>query len=116
MSDKAVQSKRKMRIGKLSKNHADLLEGIMRTIVPEFSADGYELWIDGTGASHIEYRHGIKGKQDRSMASKEAKMMITWASENADSCDFLHDKKGNIKKSGRFLNADGSRPPEIEMR
>ncbi|MBQ7346104.1 MAG: hypothetical protein IJW45_08625 [Oscillospiraceae bacterium] len=115
MIDTAKRSKRKMRIGTVSQNHADLISKLMQAIKPGFSADGYDLWLDGTGASHIESRHGEFGKQDHSMESVEAKMLIPWASQNADSCDFILDGKGRIRRSSRFLNSDGSRPPEISM-
>lgn len=115
MIDAAKRSKRKMRIGTVSQNHADLISNLMQSVKPGFSADGYELWLDGTGASHIESRHGEFGKQDHSMGTDEAKMLIPWASQNADSCEFILDGKGRIKHSSRFLNGDGSRPPEISM-
>ena len=113
MVNKAIRSKRKLRIGSVSKQHASVVNDIMRKINPDFSADGYELWIDGTGAAHIEDRHGTNGKQDKSMATNEAKALIPWASQNASNGDFLRDKKGNIKLSGRFFNKDQSKAPEI---
>ena len=47
----------------LSKEHAEAINRLMRTIDPNLSAEGYELWIDGTGARHIEIRHGKKEKR-----------------------------------------------------
>ena len=32
----------------LSKEHAEAINRLMRTIDPNFSAEGYELWIDGS--------------------------------------------------------------------
>ena len=115
MIDQSKHSKRKKRIGVVSKKHADLIDGLMQRIKPGFSANGYELWIDGTGASHIEIRHGANGKADHSMATKEAKMLIPWASQNADACEFILTPNGDIKRSYRFKNSDGTSPPEISM-
>ena len=115
MVNKAVRSKRKLKIGSVSPQHAHVVNDIMRRINPDFSADGYELWIDGTGASHIEDRHGENGKQDKSMASDEAKMLIPWASQNASGGDFLRDSNGNIRRSVRYFNRDQSRAPEIYL-
>ena len=88
----------------------------MQTVIPDFSASGYELWIDGTGAHHIEVRHGKNGEADHTMASKEAKALIPWAAQNADSGEFIRNENGTIKKSDRYFNSDGSRAPEIKLK
>ena len=49
------------------------------------------------------------------MASKDAKMLIPWAAQNADSGDFIRDDEGNVKRSDRFYNYDGTRAPEIRL-
>lgn len=113
MIDKAKRSKRKYKIGTVSKNHSDVINKIMRQIKPEFDASGYELWIDGTGASHIEDRHGEYGKQDHSMSSEEAKILIPWAAQNATNGNFIFDSKGNVKLSDRYMDREGKRAPEI---
>ena len=87
----------------------------MQSIMPGFNAEGYELWIDGTGASHIESRHGKNGTADHSMESREAKMLIPWAAQNAEEGHFIKNEDGSIKRSSRFLNGDGTRPPEIRL-
>ena len=115
MLDKTKQSKRKKKIGIISKNHADIINQLMRKINPNFSAEGYELWIDGTGAKHIEIRHGENGRADKSMATKSAKQRIPWAVQNAENGEFLLDSDGNIQLSDRFYNNDGSRAPEIRL-
>lgn len=115
MIDTAKKSKRKLKIGSVSNNHAKLIDRLMQTLIPNFSAAGYEIWIDGTGASHIEDRHGLNGSADHSMATLEAKQLIPWAAQNADSGQFILDGKGNIKLSSRFMNSDGTRPPEISL-
>ena len=115
MIDSAKRSKRKLKIGILSQKHAMQINSIMQNIRPGFSAEGFELWIDGTGASHIELRHGENGKADHTMATHEAKMLIPWASQNADSCSFIIDDNGSLKYSGRYYNSDGTRPPEIRL-
>ncbi len=114
MIDESRKSKRKKRIGVVSQNHANIINNLMQTVNPEFSADGYELWIDGTSASHIEIRHGKNGEADKSMASREAKMLIPWAAQNADRSEFIVED-GEIKLSDRFFNKDGSRAPEIRL-
>ena len=115
MIDVSKQTKRKKRIGTLSNNHVSAINSLMKTINPAFDATGYELWIDGTGARHIEIRHGKNGKADKSMAPKEAKEMIPWAAQNAERGDFIKDKNGEISLSDRFFNGDGSRAPEIRL-
>lgn len=115
MLDESKRSKRKKKIGVLSKKHATVINALMRTINPSFSAEGYELWIDGTGAQHIEIRHGKNGKADSTMASKQAKSLIPWAAQNADGSEFIRDEEGNIKRSDRFYNFDGTRAPEIRL-
>lgn len=115
MIDSAKKSKRKLKIGTISENHATQINNLMQTILPEFSAEGYELWIDGTGASHIESRHGKNGTADHSMESHEAKMLIPWAAQNAEEGHFIKNGDGSIKQSSRFLNRDGTRPPEIRL-
>lgn len=49
------------------------------------------------------------------MASKDAKMLIPWAAQNADSSDFIRDDEGNVKRSDGFYNHDGTRAPEIRL-
>ncbi len=115
MNDKTQISKRKKRIGKLSREHAEIVNNLMKTELPGFSADGYELWIDGTGAKHIEDRHGKNGSADNSMASMEAKELISWASQNAENGYFIKENNGEIRRSKRFFNSDGSRAPEIRL-
>ena len=115
MIDFSKRSKRKMKIGVVSQNHANHINRLMQTINPEFSAEGYEMWIDGTGAGHIESRHGAQGKADHSMATVEAKMLIPWVVQNANASSFIIDDSGRIKLSNRFYNSDGSRPPEIRL-
>ncbi len=115
MMDAAKKSKRKKKIGVVSKNHADIINSLMQSINPSFSAEGYELWIDGTGATHIEERHGVQGAADHTMATYEAKALIPWASQNATTGAFLYDANGNIKLSTRYFNSDNSRAPEIRL-
>lgn len=115
MLDESKRSKRKKKIGVLSEKHATVINQLMRTINPTFSAEGYELWIDGTGAQHIEIRHGKNGKADSTMATKQAKSLIPWAAQNADGSEFIRDEDGNIKRSDRFYNFDGTRAPEIRL-
>ena len=47
--------------------------------------------------------------------SKEAKALIPWAAQNADSGEFIRNENGTIKKSDRYFNSDGSRAPEIKF-
>ena len=115
MVNKSLRSKRKLKIGVVSSTHADLVNRIMRQINPSFDASGYELWTDGTGASHIEDRHGKFGKQDSSMASDEAKMLIPWAAQNASDGKFILNSDGTIRYSDRFQNSDHSKAPEIRL-
>ena len=115
MLDESKRSKRKKKIGVLFEKHATVINQLMRTINPRFSAEGYELWIDGTGAQHIEIRHGKNGKADSTMATKQAKSLIPWAAQNADGSEFIRDENGNIKCSYRFYNFDGTRAPEIRL-
>ena len=116
MMEEAKRSKRKKKIGILSKDHVAIINKLMQTVIPDFSASGYELWIDGTGAHHIEVRHGKNGEADHTMASKEAKTLIPWAAQNADSGEFIRNENGTIKKSDRYFNSDGSRAPEIKFK
>ena len=116
MIDTSKRAKRKKKIGIISANHAKLIDEIMSIINPSFSSVGYELWIDGTCAQHIERRHGDKGESDRTMASKESKALIAWAAQNAESCEFITDANGNIERSDRFFNTDGSRAYEIKLK
>ncbi len=115
MIDRSKRSKRKLKIGMVSKQHEAIVDSLMSTIKEDFSAAGYELWIDGTFAEHIEFRHGKNGKADSSMASDEDKMLIPWAAQNAEKIEFLRDKNGKIKSSNRFFNSDGTGAPEIRL-
>ena len=115
MNDKSQLSKRKKKIGTLSREHAEIVTNLMKNELPGFSADGYELWIDGTGAKHIEDRHGVNGSADNSMATTEAKELISWAAQNAEKGYFIKENNGEIKRSKRFFNSDGSRAPEIRL-
>ena len=116
MLDQSKRTKRKKRIGLLSQSHVKAIDALMQTVNPDFSAEGFELWIDGTGANHIEVRHGKDGKADKTMASRERKMLIPWAAQNADSAEFIRDKDGKIKHSDRFYNRDQTKAPEIRMK
>ena len=115
MADMSARSLRKFRLGRISENHAALIESIMQEKYPQFSADGYELWIDGTGIGHIENRHGEYGRADHSMETEDAKRLIPWAAQNAERGRFVLDGKGALKLSERFYNRDGSRAPEISL-
>ena len=115
MNDKSQLSKRKKKIGTLSREHAEIVTNLMKNELPGFSADGYELWMDGTGAKHIEDRHGVNGSADNSMATTEAKELISWAAQNAEKGYFIKENNGEIKRSKRFFNSDGSRAPEIRL-
>ena len=87
----------------------------MRTINKNFSADGYELWIDGTGAEHIINRHGEKGQHDSSMASRENKELISQVTNFPDGGELIRDDSGNLKLSNRFFNEDGTKAPQIRL-
>lgn len=115
MIDETKKSKRKKKIGVLSDSHVKIINDIVRELYPEFSAEGYELWIDGTGAQHIERRHGQNGEADSTMASREEKSLIPWAAQNAESGGFIRESDGSVKHSTRFFNKDGSRAPEIRL-
>ena len=115
MIDETKKSKRKKKIGVLSDSHVKIINNIVRELYPEFSAEGYELWIDGTGAQHIERRHGQNGEADSTMASREEKSLIPWAAQNAESGGFIRESDGSVRHSTRFFNKDGSRAPEIRL-
>ena len=115
MIDETKKSKRKKKIGVLSDSHVKIINDIVRELYPEFSAEGYELWIDGTGAQHIERRHGQNGEADSTMASREEKSLIPWAAQNAETGGFIRESDGSVRHSTRFFNKDGSRAPEIRL-
>ena len=109
------KNKRKKKIGLLSDSHVKVVNDLIRNIYPDFSAEGYELWIDGIGAQHIEQRHGKNGEADSTMASREEKALIPWAAQNAETGDFIREPDGSVRHSRRFFNSDGSRAPEIRL-
>ncbi len=115
MLDQSKVSKRKFKIGTISEAHKAALEELMHEINPDFSASGYELWIDGTGAEHIEIRHGENGEADNTMATREDKALIPWVANTPDGAEFIRDESGELILSNRFLNADGSRAPQIRI-
>ena len=115
MLDQSKISKRRLKIGELSVSHRTTIEELMRTINPSFSAEGYELWIDGTGADHIVIRHGENGEADNTMASREDRELIPWATNSPDSGEFIRDESGNLKLSNRFFNTDGTKAPQIRL-
>ncbi|MBR5460643.1 MAG: hypothetical protein IKV53_07205 [Clostridia bacterium] len=115
MLDKSLISKRKHKIGEASKNHTEIVNSLMKTINPRFSSEGYQIWIDGTGASHTYIRHGENGKADKSMFDEASQFLIPWAIQNADSGEFVLDKNGNVSLSTRFQNSDGSYAPQIRI-
>lgn len=115
MIDQSKRSKRKLKIGKISSSHSRLIESLMKTVNSNFSAEGYELWIDGTGADHINRRHGENGQADHSMATREARELIPWVANNPDSGDFIRSENGKLQLSNRYFNADGSKAPQIRL-
>jgi hypothetical protein len=114
MVDRSKILKRKHRIGSLSPTNARIIEKLMKEIDKDFSAEGYDLWIDGTGADHIEVRHCTNGEANQSMASRSAKEMIPWAANHADSGEIMRDKNGDLDFSTRFRNFDES--PTVQIR
>lgn len=116
MSDASKRAKRKKKIGVLSVEHAAMIDSLMKQITPGFSSKGYELWIDGTSAAHIEERHGKNGVADHTMASKKSKELIPWAAQNAEEAEFIRDANGNIQRSNRFFDSNGKRAPEIKLK
>ncbi len=116
MVNRSAVSKRKYKLGLISDQHQQVVDELMQTLYPEFSSKGYELWIDGTGADHIEKRHGKNGEQDSTMQFREDKMMVPWITRVPDDAEFVLDKKGEIKRSDRFRNNDGSRTVEIRIK
>ena len=115
MLDQSKISKRKFKIGAISEAHREIIEEIMQEINPGFSANDYELWIDGTGAEHINARHGENGKADHTMASREDRELIPWAANTPDGGELIRDDFGNVKLSNRYFNADGSKAPQIRL-
>ena len=115
MIDQSKVSKRKLKIGEISDVHRKTIEEIMKTIYPNFSAEGYELWIDGTGAEHINIRHGENGKADKTMASREDRELIPWVANSPDGGEFIREESGKLKLSNRFFNLDGSKAPQIRL-
>ncbi len=115
MQDKSIRSKRKHRIGFISKEHAQFTESLLEEIGIDIDLDGYELWIDGTGAEHVEIRHEEQGKADRTMSEDTLKEKIPWAVNYADSGVIMRKDNGDVKYSNRFQNSDGSRSPELKM-
>ena len=114
MIDKNKISKRKKLIGPVSNSHAQIINSLLDSIDSKFTIDEYELWIDGTAAEHIEARHGKKGRADFSMATRDAKMLIPWAAQNAEFGDFIY-QNGTPKLSERYFNNDGSKGVEIKL-
>ncbi len=115
MTDKSLISKRKHRIGRVSVEHAEFAQTLLEEIGIDVNLKNFELWIDGTGAQHIEIRHGKDGKADNTVAEDELKAKIPWAVNNADSGEIIRNDKGEIEYSNRFFNADGSKAPQIKL-
>ena len=115
MLDQSKISKRKLKIGTISDVHRKTVESLMKTIYPNFSAEGYELWIDGTGAEHINIRHGENGEADKTMALREDRELIPWVANSPDGGEFVRGESGGLKLSNRFFNADGSKAPQIRL-
>ena len=115
MLDQSKISKRKLKIGVLTDAHKKIVEELMREINPNFSATGYELWIDGTGADHIIIRHGENGEHDHTMATREDRELIPWAANSPDGGEFIRDGSGKLMLSNRFFNADDSKAPQIRL-
>ena len=115
MQDRSKISKRKLNLGKLSDRHQSVVDSLMKDINSDFSSEGYELWMDGTGAEHIAKRHGQSGEADTSMSTREAQELIAWAVSNPDSATLIKDDTGALKLSNRYFNADGSKAPQIRL-
>ena len=69
---------------------------------------GFNHSLSGGALQHIEKRHGENGKADHSMATPEDIARIAYVLDNYDKVDILRDKKGQIKTSNEYKNADGS--------
>ena len=115
MQDKVKRSKRKKKIGLPSSAHIEKIEALIKTINEDFSADGYEVWIDGTAVDHLVRRHGENGVADHSMASRESRELIPWVINNPDSGELIRNTDGTLDLSNRYFNADGSKAPQIRM-
>lgn len=115
MIDTSKRTKRKKKIGIITQSHALIINKLLQTLKPNFSAVGYELWIDGTAAEHIEDRHGKNGEADKTMASSEVKSLIPWAVQNADSGEIIKDSDGAVRYSDRFYDSNGERAPQIRL-
>ncbi len=115
MLDQSKAAKRKLKIGTISNEHSDILESLMKTIISDFSAKGYELWIDGTGAEHIHRRHGKNGKKDQTMATRSVQELVPWVANNPDKGYFIRKDDGSLDLSVRYFNADGTRAPQIRL-
>ena len=115
MLDVSRRSKRRWRVGEITPKHARVVETLMKTLDPDFSLDGYELWIDGTAVDHIEDRHGANGEHDHSMSSREDRMMIPHVTNSPDGGEFLRHSDGSLDLSDRFYNFDKSPAPQIRL-
>ncbi len=107
MKDRGARARRKHKIEIITEAHKEMVEKIVRQINPDFSTDGYELWINGSGAEHIEIEHGENGSTDHTMALREDKMLIPWAANSPDR-GRLALKSDGLDLSYGFANSDNS--------
>lgn len=114
MKDKSRISKRKLRIGAISKSHAHMISNIIKQATGnDIDLSGYEIWIDGNAIQHIDNRHGVNGDADQTMSDVRDIGMILWVVNHADGGDIARDVDGSLDYSEVFYNSDGTAAPIV---
>ena len=78
-----------------------------------YDINGYTCKIEKDALAHIEKRHGIKGKQDKSLSDPKDTARMGFAINNVDNIDWVK-KDGKIKTSKKYKDKNNN-PAQIIM-
>ena len=116
MVNKDARSKRKKRLGVISETQATIIRDVFRNELGiERDLTGYELWIDGDGINHIDYRHGANGKADQTMSELDDVAKIPWVANNAQFGELVRDDNGIPKRDAVYENSDQTKAYQIRL-
>lgn len=62
-----------------------------------FDISGYKCVVERDRLMHMEERHGINGKQDKSLSDPKDAARMGWAINNISALEWQLDENGNIK-------------------
>lgn len=109
--EKRIPQKSTYAIGVVQDKDVDAIKNITGV-----DTSGFGISADKDSFVHIENRHGENGSQDRSMSNPDDLARIPYIIKTSDSIEQLFDKRGNIARSRKYRNSDGTNAIAVQYK